>query len=195
MNRFFIPRLPVALFVLVLAAGSALGQENGEQSYTGTWSLVIGPSRLVWELEADTYEFYAYQAGTVRIGSRGDITVEDDRITFIARETTEDGEQWTEVELPEEQAQTSFAYSVNEVRTFGEGSEAAGTDDEPDAMGEDEMGDAETGDDTAVEEQLVLRLAVPGRPQFFNDYREGSGAELTGELEAQDDQAQGPADG
>lgn len=195
MNRFFIPRLPVALFVLVLAAGSALGQENGEQSYTGTWSLVIGPSRLVWELEADTYEFYAYQAGTVRIGSRGDITVEDDRITFIARETTEDGEQWTEVELPEEQAQTSFAYSVNEVRTFGEGGDAAGTDDEPDAMGDDAMGDAETGDDTAVEEQLVLRLAVPGRPQFFNDYREGSGAQLTGELEAQDDQAQGPADG
>lgn len=195
MNRFLRPNVPVVLFVLVLAAGTALGQENGEQGYTGTWSLVIGPSRLVWELDADTYEFYAYQAGTVRIGSRGDISVEEDRITFIARETSEDGEQWTEVELPEEQARTSFVYSVNEVRTFGDGGEAPEADGDPAAMGDAAMGDEDMAGETAVEEQLVLRLAVPGRPQFFNDYREGSGAELTGELEAEDEDAEAPADG
>jgi hypothetical protein len=159
--------------MLTLGAGIAFGQEDGEQSYTGTWSLVIGPSRLVWELDADTYQFYAYQAGTVRIGSRGDIIIEDDRITFIARETTEDGEQWTEVDLPEEQAQTSFAYSVTEVRIFSKKDEAMGGDAE---MAADEA-------DAVVEQQLVLRLAIPGRPQFFTDYREGSGEELTGETD------------
>jgi hypothetical protein len=158
--------------------------ENGEQSYTGTWSLVIGPSRLLWEIEADSYEFYAYQAGTVRIGSRGEITVEDDVITFLARETTEDGEEWREVELPEEDASASFAYSVEERRVAADAEEGADADAGPNADAQDsDAADARAGEDadvTAVgdaDAQLLLRLSIPGRPQFYTDYRAGSGEE------------------
>lgn len=95
------------------AAENGNGNGNG---YTGTWSLVIGPSRLLWELEAEEYEFYAYQAGTVRIGSRGELSAEDNELTFFAQETTTDGESWREVEVSEEDATATFAYSVeNEV--------------------------------------------------------------------------------
>ena len=98
MYHFRPSRLAIVLLLFVSVAMVATGQQagdaqaetdNGGQGYTGTWSLVIGPSRLVWNIEADSYEFYAYQAGTVRIGSRGDVSVEDDQITFRAREITD----------------------------------------------------------------------------------------------------------
>lgn len=160
-------------------AGDAQAEPgNGEQGYAGTWSLVIGPSRLLWEIEADSYEFYAYQAGTVRIGSRGEITVEDDVITFLARETTDDGEEWREVELPEEDASASFAYSVEERRVMA--------DAEPDADGEE----GDVADAGAVgDAELLLRLAIPGRPQFYTDYRAGSGEELVEEEAADEETA------
>ncbi|MFP4374438.1 MAG: hypothetical protein ACLFPO_08905 [Spirochaetaceae bacterium] len=163
MQHFRPSRLFTILILIMSLATVVSGQqaedaqddpEDGGRGYTGTWSLVIGPSRLVWELEADSYEFYAYQAETIRIGSRGELSVEEDVITFLSRETTDDGEEWEEVELPEEEASRSFAYSVEERR---------GTDDE--------NGDVE----------LLLRLAVEGRPQFFTDYREGAGEPQEGD--------------
>ncbi len=172
-------------------AGDAQAEpENGEQSYTGTWSLVIGPSRLLWEIEADSYEFYAYQAGTVRIGSRGEISVEDDVITFLARETTEDGEEWREVELPEEEASASFAYSVEERRVAADAEEDADADAE-----EGDAADARAGDGTdagedaeaAADTQLLLRLSIPERPQFYTDYRAGSGEDRVEEEAAGDE--------
>ena len=99
------------------AEPQAEADENGngnENGYTGTWSLVIGPSRLLWELEAEEYEFYAYQSGTVRIGSRGELSAEENELTFLAQETTTDGESWREVEVSEEQATATFAYSVED---------------------------------------------------------------------------------
>ena len=164
--------------------------ENGDQGYTGTWSLVIGPSRLLWEIEADSYEFYAYQAGTVRIGSRGEVSVEDQVITFLARETTDDGEEWREVELPEEEATASFAYTVEERQVMADAEDAAKAEDNADAdAGGDVEADAEAQADADAEPrrkstpeadaqadadaaQLVLRLSIPGRPQFYTDYRE-----------------------
>jgi hypothetical protein len=166
--------------------------ENGEQSYTGTWSLVIGPSRLLWEIEADSYEFYAYQAGTVRIGSRGEISVEDDVITFLARETTEDGEEWREVELPEEDASASFAYSVEERRLAadaeeGEAAEAgSNADAEEGDVADGDGDDAEAAAVGDADAQLLLRLSIPGRPQFYTDYRAGSGEERVEEEAAGD---------
>jgi hypothetical protein len=170
--------------------------ENGEQSYTGTWSLVIGLSRLLWEIEADNYEFYAYQAGTVRIGSRGEISVEDDVITFLARETTEDGEEWREVELPEEDASASFAYSVEERRVAADAEEGADAEAGPNADAEEgDAADARAGDaadagedgEAAADAQLLLRLSIPGRPQFYTDYRAGSGEERVEEEAAGDE--------
>jgi hypothetical protein len=143
--------------VLLTVAAVAFGQEvesdqqtdaeqaNGENGYAGTWSLVIGPSRLVWQLEAESYEFYAYQAGTVRIGSRGELTEEEGRLRFLPEEITNDGETWREIELPEEEAAASFAFTV---------------------------------------EEETLRLALPGRPQFYTDYQAGSGEPPEGEGEA-----------
>lgn len=97
------------------AEANGEANENGNgNGYTGTWSLVVGPSRLLWELEAEEYEFYAYQAGSVRIGSRGELSAEDDELTFLAQEITDDGESWREVEVSEEEATATFAYSVED---------------------------------------------------------------------------------
>ncbi|NBF40740.1 MAG: hypothetical protein GVY14_10025 [Spirochaetes bacterium] len=201
MQHFRLSRLFTVLLLIMSLATVVSGQqaedaqadpENGEQSYTGTWSLVIGPSRLLWEIEADSYEFYAYQAGTVRIGSRGEISVEDDVITFLARETTEDGEEWREVELPEEDASASFAYSVEERRLAadaeeGEAAEAgSNADAEEGDVADGDGDDAEAAAVGDADAQLLLRLSIPGRPQFYTDYRAGSGEERVEEEAAGD---------
>ncbi len=195
MQHFRFSRLFTVLLLIMSLATVVSGQqaedargepENGEQGYTGTWSLVIGPSRLFWEIEADSYEFYAYQAGTVRIGSRGEITVEDDVITFLARETTEDGEEWREVELAEEDASASFAYSVEERRVVADADDA---DAEGDADA-DAGGDVEADAGAQADAELLLRLSIPGRPQFYTDYRAGSGEELVDEEAAGEEQVE-----
>jgi len=175
-------RLFVAILVFAALATVAFAQENAngegeDQNFTGTWSLVIGPSRLVWELEADSYTFYAYQAGAVRIGSRGDLETEDDQITFTAREITDEGTSWREVELPDDQASTSFTYSVEQQRVFGAaGDDGAGGPGENGAeAGNGGEAEAAGGENGEAEEVAVLRLAIPGRPQFFTDYRAGAG--------------------
>ena len=201
MQHFRLSRLFTVLLLIMSLATVVSGQqaedaqadpENGEQSYTGTWSLVIGPSRLLWEIEADNYEFYAYQAGTVRIGSRGEISVEDDVITFLARETTDDGEEWREVELPEEDASASFAYSVEERRVAADAEEGADAEAGPNADAEEgDVADARAGEDVTAagdaDAQLLLRLSIPGRPQFYTDYRAGTGEERVEEEAAGDE--------
>jgi hypothetical protein len=174
-------KLLIALLMVLLVPLAAGAQElpgdgadeaaAGEQGYTGTWSLVIGPSRLVWELQADSYLFYAYQAGAVRIGSRGDLTAEDGQLVFRAREITEDGETWREVELPEEEATATFAYSVRTVQVRVEEQPPEGPAEEQ----AEEPAGAEEGAPEETEEQQVLRLALPGRPQFHTDYQAGAG--------------------
>jgi hypothetical protein len=195
------------ILMSLTALTSAQEAENGGGEYTGTWSLVIGPSRLVWQLDAESYEFYAYQAGAIRIGSRGEISAEEGQITFIAREVTEDGETWREVELPEEEASTTFAYAVEEVLATGgavagiggsgeDGPGENGPDTGPGGNGPDTgPGENGPGDDAAAngepERETVLRLSIPGRPQFFTDYVAGSGEPVEEMTENGEDDAAG----
>lgn len=130
-------------------AGEAAELEEGGD-YAGTWSLVIGPSRLLWELEEESYEFYAYQAGSVRLGSRGEIRTDEAEITFVPLEITEDGEEWRDVELSEEDAEAVFTYAVGEdfLRLSIPGRPQFFTDYE---TGEGEPVEGEDDEDTADE--------------------------------------------
>ncbi len=69
---------------------------------------------LEWTLREDSYEFYAYQEESVRIGSRGTLRVEDDTVIFTSEETTSDGNSWTEIDLPEEERRARFGLILNE---------------------------------------------------------------------------------
>ncbi len=89
-------------------------QADGETTYVGIWSARFGPVTLEWILQDEQYEFYAYQEQSIRIGSRGSLTVENGRITFVSEETTGDGEEWSEVDLPEEERSTTFALILEE---------------------------------------------------------------------------------
>ncbi|NBC28994.1 MAG: hypothetical protein GVY29_03265 [Spirochaetes bacterium] len=101
--------LPIALF-----AQETAPEEEADDGYTGVWSATFGPVTLEWILEEEQYEFYAYQDRSIRIGSRGSLRVENTQITFISEETTTDGSEWTEVDLPEEERQAIFGFSRTE---------------------------------------------------------------------------------
>ena len=94
----------------------AADAENGtdEPSYQGIWSARFGPVTLEWTLREDSYEFYAYQEESVRIGSRGTLRVEDDTVIFTSEETTSDGNSWTEIDLPEKERRARFGLILNE---------------------------------------------------------------------------------
>jgi hypothetical protein len=76
--------------------------------YQGEWRLPLGPIRLQWNLQAEQYEFYVYQGESVRIGSRGTIAQDGNRLTFTAQEITQDGEQWNPIQLTDEEASQTF---------------------------------------------------------------------------------------
>ncbi|MFW5728111.1 MAG: hypothetical protein ACOCYC_00175 [bacterium] len=96
-------------------AGPAEAVEAGDATtYTGIWSARFGPVTLEWILEEEQYEFYAYQEQSIRVGSRGSITVDDGEITFVSEETTTDGEEWNEVDLPEEERSAAFGLILQE---------------------------------------------------------------------------------
>ena len=97
------------LLTLALGAPFLAAQDAEEGDYTGVWAARFGPVTLEWVLAQDSYEFYAYQDRSIRIASRGSLTVEDGQVSFVSEETSEDGESWSDVELPEEERTSSFA--------------------------------------------------------------------------------------
>lgn len=106
--------LALCFLPMALLAQETAPEEEADDGYTGVWSATFGPVTLEWILEEGQYEFYAYQERSIRIGSRGSLTVEDNQITFVSEETTTDGSEWTEVDAPEEERQATFGFSRTE---------------------------------------------------------------------------------
>jgi len=50
--------------------------------------------------------------------------------------------------------------------------------------------EADAGAQADAEAELLLRLSIPGRPQFYTDYRAGSGEELVDEEAAGEEQVE-----
>lgn len=104
-------RAGIIFFLLIVALSTPFlaAQEAEEGDYSGVWAARFGPVTLEWVLAQDSYEFYAYQDRSIRIASRGTLSVDEGIVTFVSEETSEDGESWSELELPEEERSSSFA--------------------------------------------------------------------------------------
>ena len=107
----------VAVLFLVAFAGfaqDAADEPVDQVDIAGVWIYETGSLRWEWELTAGEYEFRAFDGEIFTIGSRGDLDVEDDIMTVVARAVTRDGETWDPVTLDPERATREYHVFLGE---------------------------------------------------------------------------------
>ncbi|TVR88012.1 MAG: hypothetical protein EA428_12350 [Spirochaetaceae bacterium] len=102
--------------VVILPAQEEPNNQNG-LDFAGTWERVQGEVRWEWNIEGATYTFTYHREEAFRIGSRGVLELDEEGLLQVtAEEISEDGEDWSNIDMEPEDRTRAYGLEVTQTR-------------------------------------------------------------------------------